>query len=753
MSNYYLLVPIGVGLLAVLFAAYLANYVLRKDTGTPAMQKVADAIFSGAIAFLNRQYRTIIILSLVAAVVVAMLLGLLGQGSQADKFSLAWHTAVAFLIGAFCSGVSGYVGMFVAVRSNIRTASAARRSLGEAMMVALRGGAVSGFLVVALSLLGVSAVFYAFGGLANVVSTASAPSLIVGFGFGASFVALFAQLGGGIYTKAADVGADLVGKLEANIPEDDPRNPAVIADLVGDNVGDCAGRGADLFESTTAENIGTMILGVALYQVTNNIGWILFPLVLGAFGLIASGIGLLYIRPSVVVEPDKANGRDPSEIAMGQLNIGYYITCALSVVGVFVGSYLLLNVTNLANGRVIDTGGVPSWIWFGLAGCVGIALSIAFVFITQYYTAGTWRPVKEIAAATLTGPATAIITGIAVGFECVAAPVIAICSALGLAYFLGSRVDLGTHGVISIGGIFGTAVATVGMLMSCAYVLAMDTFGPITDNAGGITEMGGEEGSARDITDALDSVGNTTKALTKGYGIGSAALAAFLLFSAYLDVLYSYQHNNNAYSVDLADIRVFIAALIGITLIFFFSSLAIRAVGTAAKRMIEEVRRQFRENPKIMAERVEDREDPDYARCVDISTRGALRAMIFPGIVAVVTPVAVGTILGTHAAAGMLMVGTMGGVVLALFLNNGGGAWDNSKKYIEAGNLRINAAGEIDPKGEIHGKGSEEHKASVVGDTVGDPFKDTAGPSLHVLIKLLSTITLVLAPLYIFLHP
>jgi K(+)-stimulated pyrophosphate-energized sodium pump len=658
----------------------------------------------------------------------------------------------------------------VAVRSNSRTASAATRSLGEALMVSLRGGAVSGFLVVALSLLGVSLVFTAYGGLSD---TALAPSLIVGFGFGASFVALFAQLGGGIYTKAADVGADLVGKVEANIPEDDPRNPAVIADLVGDNVGDCAGRGADLFESTAAENIGAMILGVALYTSTHNIGWILFPLVVRAFGLIASALGLLYVRPSVVTEPDKAAGKDPGEIAMNQLNIGYYITCGVSIVGIFLGSFLLLN-----SGNITGNAGIPAWVWFGLSGTVGILLSIAFVYITQYYTAGTWRPVREIAAATLTGPATTIITGIAVGFECVALPVLAICVALGLSYFLGSQVNIpisyaSSANVVNVGGIFGTAVATMGMLMSCAYILAMDTFGPITDNAGGITEMGGQAESVRDITDALDGVGNTTKALTKGYGVGSAALAAFLLFSAYLDVLYSYKCQQVfggvcktaaqattagiVYTVNLSHIVVFIAALIGITLIFFFSALAIRAVGTAAKRMIEEVRRQFRDNPKIMAEDPADRVDPDYARCVDISTRGALRAMILPGLVAVLTPIAVGVILGPEAEAGLLMVGTMGGIVMALFLNNGGGAWDNAKKYIEAGYLRVDENGEmvdrLDPKGTILGKKSEPHKAGVVGDTVGDPFKDTAGPSLHVVIKLLSTITLVLAPLYIFLHP
>ena len=478
---------------------------------------------------------------------------------------------------------------------------------------------------------GRNAGFSSIGGLTN---PALAPELIVGFGFGASFVALFAQLGGGIYTKAADVGADLVGKVEAGIPEDDPRNPAVIADLVGDNVGDCAGRGADLFESTAAENIGAMILGVALYLATKNVGWILFPLVVRAFGLIASAVGLLWLRPSRVTEPDKAAGKDPGEIAMQQLNIGYFITCGLSIIGVFLGSYLLLGGTG-----VRSSGGVPPWVWFGLAGTTGILLSIAIVYITQYYTAGTWRPVREIVAATLTGSATTIITGFAVGFECVALPVLAISGALFLSFFFGSQVQILDPSIphfINPGGIFGTAVATMGMLMSCAYILAMDTFGPITDNAGGITEMGGGAESVRDITDALDGVGNTTKALTKGYGIGSAALAAFLLFSAYLDVLYSLTgHNSAVYRVDLADIKVFVAALIGLTLIFFFSALAIRAVGTAAMRMIEEVRRQFRDNPKIMAEDPADRVDPDYARCVDISTRGALRAMILPGIVAV----------------------------------------------------------------------------------------------------------------------
>ncbi len=754
-ETYILWVPIVVSLMAVLFALYLVNYVLRKDTGTPEMQKVADHIFKGAKAFLARQYQTIAILALLAAVILAVVLGLLGQGSQADKINLAWHTAIAFIVGAFCSGVSGFIGMFIAVKSNIRTASAATRSLGEAMTIALRGGAVSGFLVVALSLLGVSTLFLLYGGGGNAATSANTPSLLVGFGFGASFVALFAQLGGGIFTKAADVGADLVGKVEANIPEDDPRNPAVIADLVGDNVGDCAGRGADLFESTAAENIGAMILGTSLALATHNMSWVLFPLVMNAFGLIASAVGLLSVTPRSVPNPDQANGRDLSSVAMGRLNIGYYITCILAGIGIFIGSALLLNGTG------VTSHSLPPWVWYGLAGLVGIALSLAFVYITQYYTAGTWRPVREIAAASITGPATTIITGVAVGFECVALPVLAISAALGLSYFLGSQVSIvGVQNIgFSVSGIFGTAVATMGMLMTCAYTLAMDTFGPITDNAGGIAEMSGQAESVRDITDALDGVGNTTKALTKGYGIGSAALAAFLLFSAYLDVLYNLSQSNKsaAYLVNLSNLSVFVAALIGLALIFFFTSLAIRAVGKAAADMIEEVRQQFRNNPKIMAEDPAERVDPDYARCVDISTRGALRAMVLPGVVAVLVPILVGSILGPQAEAGLLMVGTMGGIVLALFLNNSGGAWDNAKKYIEAGNLHVNAKGEVvsatDPSGFVEGKKSEPHKASVVGDTLGDPFKDTAGPSLHILIKLLSTITLVLAPLYVALHP
>jgi len=736
---WWLAVPIIASLVAIASAVGLARWVLAHDTGTPEMRNVSDAIYTGAQAYLRRQYTTIAVLALVAAVVIGALLALLpsiagANVSVSDTIMTGAKTAFAFLVGAACSGIAGYIGMLVAVRSNIRVASAARRSLGDALMVSLRGGAVSGFLVIALSLLGVTLVFLGYGGISDTFHT---PEAIVGFAFGASFVALFAQLGGGIYTKAADVGADLVGKVEAGIPEDDPRNPAVIADLVGDNVGDCAGRGADIFESTAAENIGAMILGsaVAVALVAGggqpDPAWVIFPLVVVGLGIFCSLLGLAVVRKSGVREPGQGGSRDPGQIAMSRLNRGYYTTAILSIIGITLAAYFLL-------GRQMPN----NWWAFAVCGAVGVLTSIGFVLITQYYTSGTYRPVREIANAARTGPATTIISGLAVGFENTAAPVLTIAVALGLSYFLGTLATP-AGGNVYIFGVYGTAVATMGMLMSAAYILAMDTFGPITDNAGGIVEMSGAPDSVRVITDALDGVGNTTKALTKGYGIGSAALAAFLLFSAYLDII---EPTTPAKSVNLAVVPVFIAALIGAMLIFLFSSFAIRAVGTAAQAMIQEVRRQFRANPKIM----EGTEPPDYARCVDISARSALRQMVVPGVLVVSTPILVGLILGPEAAAGLLMVGTVVGIMMALVMNNGGGAWDNAKKYIEAGYLK----GE---DGKVLGKRSPAHEASVVGDTVGDPFKDTAGPSLHVVIKLLSTITLVMAPLFIVvfhaLHP
>ncbi len=702
---------IAISFLSLVFAVYLARYVIQRDTGTQKMQEISNAIKEGAEAFLSRQNRTIISLSAVLAGLIFMLYAFVRTPSPADPVppvQMAFWTTLSFVLGAACSVIAGYVGMWVSIRANIRTASAVRSSLNEGLQIAMRGGAVSGLFVVAMSLLGVGGLYALLDALGH--DPRKIPFTIVGYGFGASFVALFAQLGGGIYTKAADVGADLVGKVEAGIPEDDPRNPAVIADLVGDNVGDCAGRGADLFESTAAENIGAMILGVGLYPFFGLKG-ILFPLVARAFGLLASIVGVMIVKCREDEDP------------MNALNRGYYVTSALAIVGFFFSAKWLLAVDPVAHPEATS-----AWFYFFLCGVIGILMAQAFVYITQYYTEYKYRPVREIAEASQTGPATNIITGIAVGLECTFPPVIVISIAILAAYFLGSASG------VPHAGLFGTAVATMGMLGTAAYILAMDTFGPITDNAGGIIEMSGQPEEVRHKTDRLDAVGNTTKALTKGYAIGSAALAAFLLFSAYLDEVHHY--GAKLESVNIAKPEVFVGGLLGATLVFLFSALAIRAVGKAAYVVINEVRRQFRENPGILQGTVK----PDYARCVDIVTVGALREMILPGFIAVGTPVAVGLIfrmfgVGAEVVAALLMVGTIAGILMATFLNNSGGAWDNAKKFIESGALG--------------GKGSETHKAAVVGDTVGDPFKDTAGPSLHVLIKLLATITLVLAPLFV----
>ncbi len=714
------------GAAAIFFAVYLAWDVLRRDTGTQKMQEVGAMIYEGAVAFIKRQYTTIAILAVLTALIIGGLIALFERFPEVEinVVELGIRTGIAFLAGAACSAISGIIGMYIAVKSNTRCASAAGRSVGEALLVALRGGAVSGFLVVALSLLGVAAIFYLYGGGST---PHDAPFIIVGFGFGASFVALFAQLGGGIYTKAADVGADLVGKVEAGIPEDDPRNAAVVADLVGDNVGDCAGRGADLFESTVAENIGAMILGVALAKVTGYDSWIFFPLVVRALGLIASMVGLVSVR--------LREGENP----MNPLIRGYAVTFVLSATGLAACTYFMLG---------------QAWWWFFVAGFIGLLTSLAFVAITEYYTGNRWRPVRFIAGQSTTGPATNIIAGLAIAFENTAAPVIVISIALIGSFWAGAQGSEMLGVGSAVGGIYGTAVSTMGMLMTCAYILAMDTFGPIADNAGGIVEMSGAPEQIRRGTDALDSAGNTTKALTKGYAIGSAALAAFLLFSAYLDkveLVRTRMLEGLGYApdvvaemvaasqvVNLSKVEVFVGATIGAMLIFLFSAFAIRAVGRTASDMIEEVRRQFREDPGIMA----GTSRPDYASAVDISTRAALKEMVLPGVLAVATPIVVGIILRAEAEAALLMVGTMAGIILATVMNNGGAAWDNAKKSIEAGLLK-------DAAGNVIAKGTETHAAAVVGDTVGDPLKDTAGPSVHVLIKLLSTITLVLAPLFI----
>lgn len=720
-------VPVS-GVLALAFVLYLAWDILRRDRGTPAMQQVGNAIYQGAIAFMVRQYSTIGVLAIITGIIVTLLVTyfepaiITKTGENIAGFEQGWRTGIAFLVGAAISALSGIIGMYVAVQSNQRVASAARGGVVPAFVVALRGGAVSGFLVVGLSLIGVYLMFLLYGGFEN---PDVAPFLLVGMGFGASFVALFAQLGGGIYTKAADVGADLVGKVEAGIPEDDPRNAAVVADLVGDNVGDCAGRGADLFESTVAENIGAMILGVALYIGTQDVTWIFFPLVVRALGLICSIVGVMAATSFPWFK------LAPKEEPMNALFRSYGLTVALcAIVLYWVVSAMLHD------------------LWFFWAGLVGLITSIVIVLITMYYTESRWRPVSSIAQASLRGTGPNLITGLAVGFENTAAPVVVVGVALISTYWMGTQAaaDLGISA--NVGGLYGTAMATMGMLMSAAFVLAMDTFGPIVDNAGGIVEMSGAPEAIRDGTDALDSAGNTTKALTKGYAIGSAALAAFLLFSAYLDKVAQVRQLTGAsqeliessHTVDMGKVPVFVGAMIGAMLVFLFSALAIRGVARVAEDIIEEVRRQFRTIPGLLQGK--KGAQADYSRAVDITTRGALRAMVLPGIVAVATPVIVGLLLRAEATAALLMSGTITGVLLATVMNNGGGAWDNAKKFIEAGGLR-------DAGGKVQGKGSDAHKAAVVGDTVGDPFKDTAGPSVHVLIKLLATITLVLAPLFV----
>lgn len=758
-------VPLS-SLLTIAFLVYLIRDVMGRDRGTEKMQEVGSAIYKGAVAFISRQYSTIAILAVVTSIIVAVIVGSFTKGSETGitGFDLAWRTALSFLVGAAASAVSGIIGMYVSVQTNQRVASAARQGVEPALRVALNGGAVAGFIVVALSSLSVFTMFVLFGGLTD-NGVKDAPFLIAGMGFGASFVALFAQLGGGIYTKAADVGADLVGKVEAGIPEDDPRNAGVVADLVGDNVGDCAGRGADLFESTVAENIGAMILGVGLYVATGREEWIIFPLVIRAFGLIASIIG---VWAALNVPGIKL---DPGESPMNPLYRGYAVTAGLCIIAMFAIVMIMLED-----------------IWFFLAGFSGVLVSLAFVAITMYYTEHRFRPVKMIAKSSLRGSGPNIITGLAMGFENTALPAIAIAIGLLSSYWLGTQgaealdlqrdwarmedkiiaeraageePELHEQLLVAldpefVGGIYGTAVAAMGMLMTAGFVLAMDTFGPIVDNAGGIVEMSGASEEIRAGTDALDAAGNTTKALTKGYAIGSAALAAFLLFSAYLDKVALVQLDkfkddpeklfdnlhivDGIHSVNMGRMEVFVGGLLGAMLVYLFSSIAMRAVAEVAENVIEEVRRQFRDIPGLLAG------DPnvkaDYGKAVDITTQGALRAMVLPGVLAVGTPIIVGILLGAEATAGFLMSATMAGILLALVMNNGGGAWDNAKKYIESGHF-------TDENGVVHKKKSEAHKAAVVGDTVGDPFKDTAGPSLHVLIKLLATITLVLAPLFV----
>lgn len=725
------------------FAVYLAKWVMAKDEGTADMQEVSDAIREGADGFFATQYNLIGKLAGVVAIAIYLIYSAraltkeqMDAGIGQQTFAIL--TTFSFCTGALASAASGYVGMWVSVRANVRVAGAARRSAREALMVALRAGGFAAIVVVSMTVLGVSVLFTFYSFMFNVgrpggTSINEMPLMLVGYGFGASFVALFAQLGGGIYTKAADVGADLVGKVEAGIPEDDPRNPAVIADLVGDNVGDCSARGADLFESIAAEVISAMILGATMAkkaQIADSTGFIMFPLVVHALDCLVSAAGIMSVNERVSLNPRSGGQKeDPYEIIKG----GYRVSMGLSIVGFGIATRVMLYVEDAPS----------AWMHFFACGMVGTASAYAFVFIAQYYTDYKYPPVRVIAEASTTGHGTNIIAGVGVGMESTAAPVICISAAIITAYWFGQTSGLTDKSTGEpTGGLFGTAVATMGMLSTAAYVLTMDVFGPIADNAGGIVEMSDQPESVRECTDALDAVGNTTKATTKGYAIGSAALASFLLFSAYMDEVEAFT-GKPFKQVDIAVPEVFVAGLLGSMIVYLFTAFACTAVGRSAQEVVTEVRRQFRERPGIMTRE----EKPDYGRCVSIVAQSALREMIKPGILAVGGPIVIGVVfrmigaatgqelLGAKAVAGMLMFATVAGILMALFLNTAGGAWDNAKKYVETG-----AHG---------GKGSEAHKAAVTGDTVGDPFKDTAGPSIHVLIKMLATITLVMAPMFL----
>ncbi len=703
------------GVIAVIASLLLMRHIGKMSAGGPKAQEVGAAIREGAYAFLKRQYTTIAIITAVVFVLlwVALPSGFLGVG-----------TAAAFLVGAVASLAAGYIAMDNATKANVRTVAAAREGAEKALKTAFYGGATMGMAVVGLSLLGVSFLFLLYGGFnalfntTNVTQAATigrdAASGIVGMGFGASLIALFAQLGGGIYTKAADVGADLVGKVEAGIPEDDPRNPAVIADNVGDNVGDSAGRGADLFESATGENIGGMIIGGLISIATGNLLFLVFPLIARALGIFATLIGMPFVKLN------EAEAKHP----MKALRKGLMVTTIVS--GIL---FLFATIFLLGNGDF-------SMTFFYLYFCLlsGLAASVAIDYITDYYTGSDRGPVGRIAKASQTGAATNIITGFAVGLETTALPIVSLVIALVTSYYFGTQFAVSwnaTHvAQITpfIGGIYGTTLATMGMLAVMGMVLALDGFGPIADNAAGIAEMSGE-GGAEETMEALDAVGNTTKALTKGFALGSALLAAQLLFQTYASEVTT--HTGKPFVVDISNPAVLIAGFIGAMLPFFFSSQAISAVGKAAGEMVDEVRRQFREIPGIM----DGTGKPDYGKAVDISTKAALRGMVLPGLILVIVPIIVGVLLGPEAVGAFVIGATLSAVPLALFMNTGGGAWDNAKKFIETG--------------KYGGKGSPAHAAAVVGDTVGDPLKDTAGPSLHVLIKLLSTLSIVFIPLFI----
>ncbi len=652
-TNLLIYVPVG---LAVIYSAYLVYWLLKKPQGDKEMVKISKAIQEGSTAYLNRQYKTVA----VVAAVIALILGLTPLG---------WVTAVSFLVGGFASAVTGYIGMNVAVRSNARTAAAAKKGLGQALDVAFRAGSVTGLLVTTLGLLAVAGVYYL---------TDQNVDALIGLSFGASLVSIFARLGGGIFTKAADVGADLVGKVEAGIPEDDPRNPAVIADNVGDNVGDCAGMAADLFETYAVTLSAGLLLGAI--AVKTGVGSVELPLVLGGVSILASILGTFFVRL----------GKKKS--IMGALYKGMIASLILAA----IGFYFVINA--------MYGGSEEGWRIYGTA-LIGLLVTGLMVFITDYYTASGYRPVKEIAKASESGHGTNIISGLSVGLESTLIPAIIIIA--------------GILGSFELAGIFGVAIASVAMLSVAGIVVSIDSFGPITDNAGGIAEMSKQPNSVRKITDALDAVGNTTKAVTKGYAIASAGLAALVLFS-------SYAEETGDIVFDISDPYVLSGLLFGVAMVYFFGALTLRSVGKAAGTVVEEVRRQFREIKGIMSGKAQ----PEYGKAVDLVTNAAIKEMIVPALIPVVGVLAVGFLLGKAALGGLLMGTIIGGLFMAISMTTGGGAWDNAKKYIE--------------DGAYGGKGSEAHKAAVTGDTVGDPYKDTTGPAINPLIKVANIIALLI---------